>query len=36
VLLQEKKANMIPATVNLDSVAMDKSTPEDMKFLFRG
>jgi DNA repair protein RAD16 len=36
VLLQEKKANMISATVNSDSVAMDKLTPEDMQFLFRG
>ena len=36
VLLQEKKANMISSTINHDSVAMDKLTPEDMQFLFRG
>ncbi|KAI9659169.1 MAG: DNA repair protein rad16 [Alyxoria varia] len=36
VQLQEKKANMINSTVNNDDVAMDKLTPEDMQFLFRG
>ena len=36
VMLQEKKANMIAGTVNNDKVAMDKLTPEDMQFLFRG
>lgn len=36
VLLQEKKANMINGTINHDEVAMDKLTPEDMQFLFRG
>lgn len=36
VLLQEKKANMINGTINNDRVAMDKLTPEDMQFLFRG
>ena len=36
VLLQEKKANMIHGTINNDQVAMDKLTPEDMQFLFRG
>jgi len=35
-MLQEKKAHMIAGTVNGDSVAMDKLTPEDMQFLFRG
>ncbi|KAI4198594.1 MAG: hypothetical protein LQ350_005185 [Teloschistes chrysophthalmus] len=36
VLLQEKKANMINGTINNDQVAMEKLTPEDMQFLFRG
>ncbi|QDS69970.1 hypothetical protein FKW77_002889 [Venturia effusa] len=36
VLLQEKKANMISGTINNDKVAMDKLTPEDLQFLFRG
>lgn len=36
VMLQEKKSHMINATVNNDDVAMDKLTPEDMQFLFRG
>ncbi|KAL2351427.1 SNF2 family N-terminal domain-containing protein [Cryomyces antarcticus] len=36
VMLQEKKANMINGTINNDKVAMDKLTPEDMQFLFRG
>jgi len=36
VMLQEKKANMIAGTVNNDKVAMEKLTPEDMQFLFRG
>ncbi|KAG8525433.1 uncharacterized protein KY384_009077 [Bacidia gigantensis] len=36
VMLQEKKANMINGTINNDDVAMEKLTPEDMQFLFRG
>ncbi|PNS15593.1 ATP-dependent helicase rhp16 [Sphaceloma murrayae] len=36
VMLQEKKANMISGTINNDKVAMEKLTPEDMQFLFRG
>ncbi|KAB8349413.1 hypothetical protein FH972_023440 [Carpinus fangiana] len=36
VMLQEKKAHMINSTVNKDDVAMDKLTPQDMHFLFRG
>ncbi|KKY17398.1 putative dna excision repair protein [Phaeomoniella chlamydospora] len=36
VLLQEKKANMINGTINNDQVALEKLTPEDMQFLFRG
>lgn len=36
ILLQEKKANMINGTINNDQVAMEKLTPEDMQFLFRG
>lgn len=36
VLLQEKKANMIAGTVDNDDVAIEKLTPEDMSFLFRG
>ncbi|PGH04741.1 hypothetical protein AJ80_08471 [Polytolypa hystricis UAMH7299] len=37
VLLQEKKANMIRATINKDQgEALEKLTPEDMQFLFRG
>ncbi|MCJ1251484.1 DNA repair protein rad16 [Trapelia coarctata] len=36
VLLQEKKANMINGTINNDTVAMEKLSPEDMEFLFRG
>ncbi|EEP82932.1 DNA repair protein RAD16 [Uncinocarpus reesii 1704] len=37
VLLQEKKANMINGTINKDqSEALEKLTPEDMEFLFRG
>jgi DNA repair protein RAD16 len=36
VLLQEKKAAMIAGTVNNDKVAMDKLSPEDLQFLFRG
>ena len=36
VMLQEKKANMINGTINKDKVAMEKLTPEDMQFLFRG
>jgi DNA repair protein RAD16 len=36
VLLQEKKAAMISGTINNDKVAMDKLTPEDLQFLFRG
>ncbi|KAK7531423.1 SNF2 family N-terminal domain-containing protein [Phyllosticta citribraziliensis] len=36
VMLQEKKAALISSTVNQDKVAMEKLTPEDMQFLFRG
>jgi len=36
VMLQEKKANLINGTINNDQVAMEKLTPEDMQFLFRG
>ncbi|KAF2730378.1 hypothetical protein EJ04DRAFT_500637 [Polyplosphaeria fusca] len=36
VALQEKKANMIAGTVNNDKVAMDRLTPADLQFLFRG
>ncbi|KAL9054757.1 MAG: hypothetical protein Q9162_003955 [Coniocarpon cinnabarinum] len=36
VLLQEKKAHMINSTVNKDDVSMEKLTPQDMQFLFRG
>ena len=36
VALQEKKAHMIRSTVDKDDVAMDKLTPDDMQFLFRG
>jgi DNA repair protein RAD16 len=36
VLLQEKKAAMISGTINNDKVAMDKLSPEDLQFLFRG
>ncbi|KAF7191764.1 DNA repair protein RAD16, partial [Pseudocercospora fuligena] len=36
VMLQEKKANMINSTINNDQGAMEKLTPEDMQFLFRG
>ncbi|EKG16010.1 SNF2-related protein [Macrophomina phaseolina MS6] len=36
VMLQEKKAAMINGTVNNDTVAIEKLTPEDMQFLFRG
>lgn len=36
VMLQEKKANMVSATIDGDDIAMDKLTPEDMQFLFRG
>jgi DNA repair protein RAD16 len=36
VLLQEKKTRMIHGTINSDKVAMEKLTPEDMQFLFRG
>jgi DNA repair protein RAD16 len=36
VQLQEKKANLIASTINNDKVAMDKLTPEDLMFLFRG
>ncbi|KAF2841593.1 hypothetical protein M501DRAFT_928460 [Patellaria atrata CBS 101060] len=36
VLLQEKKAMMINGTINNDKVAMEKLTPEDLQFLFRG
>ncbi|KAL2866780.1 DNA repair protein RAD16 [Aspergillus lucknowensis] len=37
VMLQEKKANMINGTINKDQgEALEKLTPEDMQFLFRG
>lgn len=37
VLLQEKKANMINGTINKDGgAALERLTPEDMQFLFRG
>ncbi|KAF1957652.1 helicase SWR1 [Byssothecium circinans] len=36
VALQEKKAAMIAGTVNNDKVALDRLTPEDLQFLFRG
>lgn len=37
VQLQEKKANLIRGTINKDeSQALEKLTPEDMQFLFRG
>lgn len=36
VMLQEKKANMINGTINNDKTSMEKLTPEDMQFLFRG
>ncbi|KAI9723864.1 MAG: DNA repair protein rad16 [Chrysothrix sp. TS-e1954] len=36
VMLQEKKAHMIHGTVNNDDVSMEKLTPQDMQFLFRG
>lgn len=37
VMLQEKKANMINGTLNKDqSEALEKLTPQDMEFLFRG
>lgn len=35
-MLQEKKAHMINSTVNKDDVSMEKLTPQDMQFLFRG
>ncbi|PYH29395.1 DNA repair protein RAD16 [Aspergillus neoniger CBS 115656] len=37
VMLQEKKANMINGTINKDQgEKLEKLTPEDMQFLFRG
>ncbi|RMZ70945.1 hypothetical protein GMOD_00008610 [Pyrenophora seminiperda CCB06] len=36
VALQEKKAAMIAGTINNDKVAMDRLSPEDLQFLFRG
>ncbi|CAL5867768.1 uncharacterized protein PFLUO_LOCUS1988 [Penicillium psychrofluorescens] len=37
VQLQEKKANLIQGTINKDQdQALEKLTPEDMQFLFRG
>ncbi|KAL4955042.1 SNF2 family N-terminal domain-containing protein [Aspergillus filifer] len=37
VMLQEKKANMINGTINKDQgEALEKLSPEDMQFLFRG
>ncbi|KAI5779527.1 SNF2 family N-terminal domain-containing protein [Geopyxis carbonaria] len=35
VELQEKKAQMIAATVNADTKAMERLTPDDMAFLFQ-
>jgi DNA repair protein RAD16 len=36
-MLQEKKAHMINGTVNNDDAALlEKLTPQDMQFLFRG
>jgi len=35
-MLQEKKASMISGTINNDTVAMEKLSPEDLQFLFRG
>jgi len=32
--LQEKKANMIHATINLDDGAVNRLTPDDLQFLF--
>lgn len=32
--LQEKKANMIHATINLDDAAVSRLTPDDLQFLF--
>lgn len=32
--LQEKKANMINATINLDDAAVSRLTPDDLQFLF--
>lgn len=37
IQLQEKKANLIRGTINKDQgAALEKLTPEDMQFLFRG
>ncbi|KAJ6172257.1 DNA repair protein RAD16 [Penicillium chermesinum] len=37
IQLQEKKANLIKGTINKDQgAALEKLTPEDMQFLFRG
>lgn len=37
VMLQEKKANLINGTINKDQgEALEKLTPADMSFLFRG
>ncbi|KAF2718318.1 hypothetical protein K431DRAFT_322480 [Polychaeton citri CBS 116435] len=36
IALQEKKANLINSTIEGDKSSMDKLTPEDMQFLFRG
>lgn len=35
VMLQEKKAHMIAASVDGDDVSLERLTPEDMVFLFR-
>ena len=32
--LQEKKANMIHATINNDDAAISRLTPDDLQFLF--
>lgn len=36
VMLQEKKSHMVNATIDGSDEAMEKLTPEDMQFLFRG
>jgi len=35
-MLQEKKSHMVNATIDGSDEAMEKLTPEDMQFLFRG
>jgi len=36
IQLQQKKANMISSTINNDTGAMERLSPEDLQFLFRG